>query len=148
MKIFSHNFFNFVTSIFFHARMCLSFVRMLFNKIFIKVNMWSNDWLKFDLTSQCINLFFKCFNIKTKSMIKNLFFICHVNIFCDRVKFNFAFLTNFINCVAETCFVNRAGPHHMKWCRLKFFKNMCSTFVFNCFLINDSVNGLFIDTYN
>ena len=43
MRIFSHNFFNFVTSIFFHARMCLNFVQMLFNKMFIKIDMWSND---------------------------------------------------------------------------------------------------------
>ena len=73
MKIFSHNFFNFITLNFFRACVCLSFVQMLFNKMLIKINMWSNDWLKFDLILQCINHFFKCFNIKTKSMIKNLF---------------------------------------------------------------------------
>ena len=44
--------------------------------------------LKFDLTSQCINLFFKYANKKTKSIVKNPFFICHIIIFCDNVKLN------------------------------------------------------------
>ena len=78
--------------------------------------------MKFDLTSQYINLFFKCFNIKTKLIIKNLFFICHVIIFFDKIKFNFAFFINFINCVVATCCVGRAESHYMKWCRLKFLK--------------------------
>ena len=43
MKIFSFNFFNFVTSIFLYTSVCLSFIWMLFNKILIKINMWSND---------------------------------------------------------------------------------------------------------
>ena len=39
MKISPRNFFNFITSIFFHVCVCLNFVQMLYNKMFIKIDM-------------------------------------------------------------------------------------------------------------
>ena len=58
---------------------------------------------------------------------------------------NSAFFINFINCVVATGCVGRTERHHIKWCKLKFFKSMCFAFIFGCFSINDNVNELFID---
>ena len=152
MKIFSHNFFTqffqFQQVNFFSCTRVFKFrsnvVQQNIHKYWYVIKWLIEIWFNIAV----YQFFFQMRQHKNKINYEKSDFICHVIIFCDNVKFNFIFFVNFINCVIAVCCVGHAESHHIKWCKLKFFRNMCFAFVFNCFSINDSVNGLFIETYN
>ncbi len=48
---------SFSISIFFHALRCRSIFRFISSMILIDIDIWSDDWLSFDLIMQCTSLF-------------------------------------------------------------------------------------------
>ena len=87
------------------------FVQTLFIKIFDEMNMWSENWFYFDLVSQLINLFSKYFDINIKLIINVMFFICHVIMFSDKIKFKFVVLIIFNDWLTIACCVRRDESH-------------------------------------
>ena len=147
MNSFFNRFFNFFMSTFFQIRVRRFSVFTLFRKMRVNIETWLKNWFHFDLITQCFNLCFRYFETKIKSMMNVDFFMCHVTVFCDKARFNFVFITIFSNWSTATCWVGRAKLLQIEWCKLKSFKNTCTTPIYNWFLIADNINELSIDAY-
>ena len=116
--------------------------------MFDEMNMWFENWFNFDLISQWISLSRKYFDIDIKSLIDVVFFICHLIIICDKIKFKFVVSINFNSWFAAACCVKRDESHHNEWCKLKSFNNTCSALICSWRSIIDNVTKLSVKIYN
>ena len=144
----SHNLCNFFMFICFQVLKWWYFVWTLLIKMFNDINMWFKNWFYFDLISQWINFSRKYFDININLMINVVFFICHIIIFCDKIKFKFIISINFNNWFVVTCYIERDEPHHNKWCKFKIFNNTCFVLIYNWRSIINNMNELSMKTYN
>ena len=114
----------------------------------IKIEMWSNNWFILDFVLQCFNFFDKLFVMNIKSIMLHEFFVFHVTIFRDKIKFMFVFCIAFNNAFIATCCVNLKNPFQYEWCKLKLPNNNCSFSFYNCCFVINIVNELFVNEYD
>ena len=102
------------------------------------------------MISQWISFLRKYFDINIKLTIDITFFVCHVIILCDRIKFKFIISINFNNWIVIAYYIKRDKPHHNEWCKLKFFINTCFSFtsICNWRLIINNINELLMKKYD
>ena len=118
-------FFTFFTFIDFQSLRDIIDVVTMFSKIFVNIEMWSNDWLISDLALQCYNLLISSLNMKMKSIVLCEFLTSQVIVFCENVSFMSASLIISINLFVIACYVNFESLFHSEWCRLKLLSTMC-----------------------
>ena len=100
------------------------------------------------MISQWISFLCKYFDINIKLMIDIAFFVCHIIIFCDKIKFKFVISINFNIWFVVVCCIKRDESHYNKWCKLKFFINTCFTSVCNWRSIINNINELSMKIYD
>ena len=114
----------FSTFIDFHnLRNTIEIVTIL-NNNFVNIEMWSNDWLIFDLVLQCFILLIRSFDINIKSMMLWKFLAFQVIVFYERINFMSALIIISINWFIMTCCVNLDDSLQSEWCRLKSFSKI------------------------
>ena len=113
-----------------------------------EMNIWFKNWFYFNMISQRIRFSRKYFDINIKLMINVVFFICHVIIFCDKIKFKSVIAIIFNNWFVVACCVERDKSHHNEWCKLKFFNSTCFASICNWRSIIDNMNELSMKTYD
>ena len=118
----------------------------MFSSIFVNIEMWSNDWLIFDLALQCSILLIISLNMKIKSIVLCEFLTFQVIVSWENVNFMSASSITSIKLFVIACCVNFESSFHRKWCRLKSLNTMCfvSTSFIYFFIIN-IVLTLFVD---
>jgi hypothetical protein len=77
------------------------------HNIRVKMKIWFNDWLRFDLVMQCSNLSIKCDVINVKSMMLATLLFFHVINFLDSVNVKLCFSTMSKSSSAIACCVDR-----------------------------------------
>ena len=138
-------FFYFFTFINFQSfRSTLDVVTML-SRVFVNIEMWSNDWLISNLALQSSILLISLLNIKIKSIVLCEVLASQMIVYCKSVNFMSVSSITSINLFVITCCVNFESSFHKKWCRLKSLSTMC--FVSTSFIhfsITDIVLTLFV----
>jgi hypothetical protein len=76
------------------------------HNIRVKMRMWFDDWLKFDLVMQCSNLSIKCDVINVRSMMLATLLFSHVIDFLNSVNVKSSFSTIFKSSSAVACYVD------------------------------------------
>jgi hypothetical protein len=138
---------SFSTSIFFHVLRYLSIFRFISSMILIDIEIWSDDWLNFDLIMQCTSFFCSSLNIKIKFMMLHELRVFHVIVFDESVKRSWIWWTTFRSWFVASSYVNLAESLHKKWCKLKLFKTMCFFSSFNRRFIVSIASNTVIDVY-
>ena len=105
-------------------RNIIDVVTML-SRIFVNIEIWSNDWLIFNLALQCSILLINSLNMKIKSIVFCEFLIFHVIVSWENFSFMSASSITLINLFVMTCCVNFDDSFHKKWCKLKSLSTMC-----------------------
>ena len=87
MKSFFFIFLIFSTFIDFYSFRNTIDVVTILSSNFVSIEIWSNDWLIFDLVLQCFISLINTFDMNTKSMILWEFLTSQVIVSCERVNF-------------------------------------------------------------
>jgi hypothetical protein len=91
------------------------------HNIRVKMRMWFDNWLKFDLVMHCSSLSIKCDVINVRSMMLATLLFSHVINFLDSVSVKSCFSTMSRSSSAVACYVDRVKSLQKEWCRLKSF---------------------------
>ena len=110
----------------------------MFSRIFVNIEMWSNNWLIFDLSLQCFILLINSLNMKIKLIVFCKFLVFQVIVSCKSVSFMFASSIISINLFVKACCVNFESSLHKEWCRMKSFSTMY--FVSTSFIHSSIIN--------
>jgi hypothetical protein len=138
---------SFSTLILFHALRCRSIFRFISSMILIDIDIWSDDWLNFDLIMQCINLSCSFSNMKIKSMMLHELRVFHVIVLDESVRRSWVWWTTSRSWSIASCCVDLVESLHKKWCKLKSFRMMCFFSSFNCLWIVSMTSNVDIDAY-
>ena len=95
--------FNFSTFIDFYILRNVFDVVTIFNKSFVNIEMWLNDWLIFDFVLQCSILLINLLNMNIKSIVFWEFLIFQMIILYESVNFMSALSIISINLFVITC---------------------------------------------
>jgi hypothetical protein len=92
---------------------------------FVKIEIWFEFWFILNLVMQCINFFCNFFVMKIKSIVFLKWRVFQMTIFEKRMNRNCVCWTTFRNWFVASCWIYFIVSLHKKWCRLKFFNEMC-----------------------
>jgi hypothetical protein len=133
----------------FHALLEKSMFVSLFSVRLIKIEIWFDDWLRFDLILQCITRFARDSIMKIRSIVLCRLRVSQMIVSIDKIKKRSRFSVRFSNWFAVACWVSRVDSFHREWCRLKSLSRIwCFSRSIRFRLIFDSIEKLSVDEYD